>query len=564
MPRSLRLALSTLVLCVLAVAGCEGRSPTGGKSGSPPPPAKAEQPIELSIVYGSEKKTWFEEQARAFERASTRTRSGRPIRVVSKPMGSGEAADAILRGELKPHVYSPASSAYVNLLNHKWLSQAGKTQAIAPAGDPLVLSPVVIAMWKPMAEALGWPTKQLGWTSLLEVNANPEGWAAHGRPEWGKFKLGHTHPEFSNSGLLSVLAEAYAGAKKTRGLTAEDLAEAKTQQFISSVEGTLVHYGKSTGFFADKMLERGPAYISAAVLYENLVIESYSKPTPFPLVAIYPKEGTFWSDHPYSVLEADWVGAEEKEAAQAFLAFLKQQPAQERALQLGFRPANPSIKIVSPIDAAHGVDPLQPQTLLEVPRAEVLVELLSVWSKNKKATEVVFIFDKSGSMHGKPLQEAKEGAKAFLSHLGDQDTATLIFFDHVVHPPIGPVQIGRGRDELLARIDGAVASGGTALYDAIASGRKLALERAAKRPGRIHAVVVMTDGKDESSKASLAAVKSTLGGEGGDEVRLFTIAYGQAADPRVLDQLAEAAKGASAKGTSENIVQVYQDVAAFF
>ena len=74
-----------------------------------------------------------------------------------------------------------------------------------------------------MAEALGWPGKRLGWRDLLKVNAGGEGWGRLGRPEWGAFKLGHTHPEYSNSGLLSVLAEAYAGARKTRGLVADDL-----------------------------------------------------------------------------------------------------------------------------------------------------------------------------------------------------------------------------------------------------------------------------------------------------------------------------------------------------
>src|SRR5262249_26331326 len=157
--------------------------------------------------------------------------------------------------EIKPHVFSPASGAYVTLMNRAWLSQAGHTSALCPPGEPVVLSPLVIAMWRPMAEALGWPKKALGWKDLLSVNANPKGWGAQGHPEWGPFKLGHTHPEFSNSGLLSILAEAYAGAKKTRGLTAADVQAKATKDLVAGVEKTIVHYGKSTGFFADKMLE---------------------------------------------------------------------------------------------------------------------------------------------------------------------------------------------------------------------------------------------------------------------------------------------------------------------
>jgi Ca-activated chloride channel family protein len=36
---------------------------------------------------------------------------------------------------------------------------------------------------------------------------------------------------------------------------------------------------------------------------------------PFPVVAIYQKEGTFWSDHPAGVVERDWVTPEHREAA---------------------------------------------------------------------------------------------------------------------------------------------------------------------------------------------------------------------------------------------------------
>src|SRR5262249_10154447 len=114
-------------------------------------------------------------------------------------------------------------------------------------------------------------------------------------------------------------------------------------------------------------------------------------------------EGTFWSDHPYAILDAEWVGADERQAAETFLAFLKGKPAQERALALGFRPADPAIAVGAPIDAAHGVDPKQPQTILPVPEAGVLSKLLTMWQANKKGADVIFVFDKSGSMGGRPL-----------------------------------------------------------------------------------------------------------------------------------------------------------------
>jgi len=561
-----------LLLALAAVFACNEAPGTGAGKESRAGEAKSSAAaVRVVVAYGSEKKTWLDEQARAFGESGAKTPSGRPIQIELASMGSGEAVQAIVSGALKPHVFSPASSAYIGLLNQAWLSrpaaQGGSraTTPIAPPGEPVVLSPVVIAMWKPMAEALGWPGKEIGWSDLIRVAQGSEGWAAHGHPEWGAFKLGHTHPEFSNSGLLSILAEAYAGARKTRGLSAADVDSAATREFLASVEETIVHYGKSTGFFADKMLERGPSYMSAAVLYENLVVESYRIRTeaPFPIVAIYPTEGTFWSDHPYAVLDAEWVGADERAAAGAFLEFLKARPAQERALALGFRPADPSIAIAAPIDAAHGADPAQPQTVLEVPPAPVLERLLAAWRQLKKPTAITLVMDVSGSMKGRPMKEAQAGARAFLSALHDRDEVTLVFFNNRVMPPIGPMRVGEKRGALIQRVEQAIAHGGTALYDAVATSYDRALGRARGAPGRIHAVVVLTDGRDEHSRSTLDQLNRRFSREE-DPLKLFAIAYGEKADDSVLASMAEAAQGASLRGTAESIVQVYQDMAAFF
>lgn len=554
---------------LLLAAGCGGKKEEG-KEGSPPaagdasagqatPPGPA---VEVSILYGSEKKTWLEQQIKAFNASQAK------VHVTGKAIGSGEAMTAILEGSEKPTVFSPASTAYVTLLDQQWQSRDNHTKPLAPAGEPLVLSPIVIAMWKPMAETLGWPTKPIGWKTILDVGKSPKGWGAFKRPEWGTMKLGHTHPEYSNSGLLSVLAIAYAGAGSTRGITAADLP--KIEPFMAQVEDSIVHYGKSTGFFADKMIERGPTYLSASVLYENLVIESYSRTPapPMPLVAIYPVEGTFWSDHPFSVLDAEWVTPKQRDGAATFLAFLKARPAQESALALGFRPVDRTIKIAAPIDAAHGVDPLQPQTLLEVPDGAMLDQLLATWRKTKKHADVVFVFDKSGSMNGQPMNEAKKGAKAFLDTLDAHDQVTLVFFDHTVYPPFGPVEVGKSKADLVARIDGISAGGDTAVYQATNKALELLAARRTLSAHHIRAVVVMTDGMDNKSTIKLDQLRAKLRGSGESErqATVFTIAYGAGATESIeaLQGLATDGGGSFSQGSVDSIIQIYRDIASFF
>jgi Ca-activated chloride channel family protein len=564
---------AVVVAAVACVSGCKkdaGAPPAGTAApGAPAAPTPPRGAVEVTIAYGSEKKAWIEEQIASFNASAPKLPSGATAWVSGKAMGSGEAVEEILAGRLHPTVFSPASGAYLAILNDRWLSQGGHTAPLAATGDSLVLSPIVIALWKPMAEALGWPKRPLGWADIIKASRDTAGWGAHGRPEWGRFKLGHTHPDFSSSGLLAVLAEAYAGAGKKRGLAPADLASAKTRGFMQAVEASIVHYGKSTGFFAERMVARGPGYLSAAVLYENLVIESYGggaaggQHADPPLVAIYPREGTFWADHPYCVLAN--ATPESAKGADLFLAHLKRREAQERALALGFRPADPAVAVGAPVDEAHGVDPKQPQTLLEVPPAPTLQALLETWRAVKKASDVTLVFDKSGSMQGQPLHEAKMGARAFLDNLSPRDQAALMFFDDRLYPLIGPLQMATGRAELGARVDGIIAGGGTALYDAVAQAFDGEKTRLAATPDHIHAIVVMTDGNDEGSQLSLEALRARLPkGEEGAPVKIFTIGYGPEAKTEPLAAIADAGDGTLSKGNLENIVQVYRDIASFF
>ncbi len=288
--------------------------------------------------------------------------------------------------------------AFIKLGNAQSRADSGKE--LVDETRNLVLSPVVIAMWKPMAEALGWGPKSVGWAEILRLAQDPKGWESLGHPEWGQFKFGHTHPEFSNSGLISLLAETYAAAGKVRGLSLEDVAKPETGNYLESIERSVVHYGSSTGFFGKTLFANGPQYHSAAVLYENMVTESYDQKyqLQFPIVAIYPREGTFWSDHPVGIVDKPWVSDEHKEAAGNYINWLLEGPQQERGLKFGFRPADVKIPLTAPLDLAHGVDPKEPRTILELPPTNVMDAVIKLWRQRKKHSDVLIVMDQSGSM----------------------------------------------------------------------------------------------------------------------------------------------------------------------
>jgi Ca-activated chloride channel homolog len=556
-----------LFLGLLLALGCarctsapsDSSSGAGASSGTSTP-ANA---LEVVFTYGSEKEAWIKEVTDAFNRSGQKIADGRPIKVTAIPMGSGECIDELLAETRKAHLTSPASAAFIKLGNAQSRAKTGKD--LIPATDNLVLSPVVIVMWKPMAEALGWGKKPIGWSDILALAKDPGGWRTRGFPQWGDFKFGHTHPQFSNSGLAALIAEVYAGSKKTTGLTRDDLQAKGVATFVDDIERSVVHYGSSTGFFGREMFASGPQYLSAAVLYENMVIEASSQSgLAFPVVAVYPKEGTFWSDHPVGLVDRPWVTPAHKEAAKIYMQYLLSRPQQERAIAHGFRPGLVEVPLAAPIDVAHGVDPKEPQTTLEVPAPEVINGILDLWRDHKKRSDVTLVFDTSGSMQDEgKIVSARDGAKQLISLLDDADEFSLLPFSTVVSPAGESIRVKTGRNEATTKIDGLFPEGKTALYDAIDAAYQRVVTRA--RPDRIQAIVVLTDGEDTSSRIKLEELLQRIKASAETRpVKVFTIAYGREANRQILQAIATATHARSYDGTPQNIVGVFKDVSTFF
>ncbi|PWT94434.1 MAG: VWA domain-containing protein [Acidobacteria bacterium] len=543
------------LLVVFLISGCRTEDKSKQTSSQP------KNALEIVFTYGSEKENWIKDVTEKFNRENHKSTSGKPIFVNAIPMGSGECIDELLAGRRKAHLTSPASAAFIKLGNAQSRAKTGKD--LIAATDNLVLSPVVIAMWEPMAKAIGWGSKPIGWSDILSLAKNAQGWSAYQHPEWGRFKFGHTHPEFSNSGLISVLAEVYAGSGKAANLSVADVENPKVGEYVSEIEKSVVHYGSSTGFFGRKMFENGPDYLSAAVLYENMIIESHSQ-TTLPVVAIYPKEGTFWSDHPVGIVERDWVTPEHRAAAKTYLQYLLDRPQQEKAMTYGFRPGVVEIPLAAPIDTDHGVDPREPKTTLEVPSVEVMDAVTRLWHEDKKHADVVLVFDTSGSMKDEnKIASARTGSLQLLSMLGDEDTFSLLPFSSTSNWSIRSSVLKSTRPNVDQTLRSLFPSGGTALYDAIDSGYQYALQN--QQPNRISAVVVLTDGADTDSKMNFQTLLQRIHFDNEKRtIRVFTIGYGSDAQKDILKQIADSTQAKFYEGTPDNIRSVFQEISTFF
>lgn len=66
------------------------------------------------------------------------------------------------------------------------------------------------------------------------------------------------------------------------------------------------------------LMKKELPYLDATVLSENLVVDAYEGPfkgkLAHPLVAIYPKEGTFWVDYPVGIVQREWVSRDHTKA----------------------------------------------------------------------------------------------------------------------------------------------------------------------------------------------------------------------------------------------------------
>src|SRR5918996_539462 len=307
-----RSQIAILVLAAAAVIALfsAGDGDDGGGGGGREAPEGA---LRISFAYSPEKEKLLVPLIRRFN-DERREVGGQAVFVQGEVASSGDAESKIARGRLEPVVWSPASSLWGRLLNFE------ADRPLAPDESPsIVRTPLVIAMWEPFARALGWPSKQIGFEQIIQLARSNQGFADYGHPEFGRFKLVHTNPDFSTSGLEAVVAEYYAATGKKEGLTEQDVSASAARRIVRDIERSIVHYGDTTLFIADQMRQNGPGYASAVAMEEVTLLDFNKNRGSQPrLVALYPPEGTLYSDNPFIVLDAPWVSGAERAAATRF------------------------------------------------------------------------------------------------------------------------------------------------------------------------------------------------------------------------------------------------------
>lgn len=557
-------------LTLTACAG-DGDSASIGEDGCTP----------VVVATSSEKVNLMEELGKAFKKSRQHDDLDTCASVYAINVSSGQGATIL--GEdpdswpladraYWPTIWSPASTIWTDRVAATGMSSLAKAKSFTR-------TPVVFGVPESMARALGYPKKPIGLKDVAKLVADPQGWASVGKPLWGSFKIAKTNPNTSTTGLSMILMQAYAASEKTDRLTAADVTAAAS--FSRTFESGAIHYGDTTGnvlktLYGDASRGSGSAYVSAVAIEETSLFnynhgnpDSHTvqpgevlTPPSEKLVAVYPSGGSMWSDNPAVVLDSPWVSGAQRTAGTAFVKYLQTKAAQEILPKYGFRPLDPKADVSQYLNAKIGIDPAQPTITLPKPGPDVVSVAIDQWTDIRKPSAVLELVDISASMTteiggGKTrLDGAIDGARSTLAHFRRTDEIGVWTFTTGISSKYGQnivplrefaplgTDLERLKDSMLDLRHAQM--GGTPLYDAIARSYDYMLTQA--QTGRINAIIVLSDGEDTDSAASLQSLLVKLNasakeGATAAPVRIFTIAYGEDANAKILERIAKATGG---------------------
>jgi len=331
----------------------------------------------LTMVYSSEKKGWIEDLVVQFKEWYYQ-RTNRTISVDFRSMGSREMVIALQTGEIKPILWSPASSLQVSLCDSLIPGMINFSDVYN-----FIYSPTIIGTWN------NTPYVNItGFADLREFAIAP-----------GDLRFAHTDPRLSNSGYTSMMMQIAAYFNYTTNafynasqltvdnLTDEHYIDDNLAEWLSGIEQEADYYGKSTGYLAEKAKTDYQVFY----VYENIIIDLNNDPNlNKKAIAIYPKEGLFMNNHPFCILNGDWVSEHDKEVARLYLEFMGLNISIVQAFRRGFRPVDPSIledssynqTFAQYFNKQYGVSYAPPEIVHGVPEDPLVLSYVTdVWLK---------------------------------------------------------------------------------------------------------------------------------------------------------------------------------------
>ncbi len=180
---------------------------------------------------------------------------------------------------------------------------------------------------------------------------------------------------------------------------------------------------------------------------------------------------------------------------------------------------------------------------------------LPLQQQKRVPINVALVIDKSGSMQGEKITNAKKAAIMAVEHLRPDDIISVITYDHQAEILL-PATKASDKELIIQKINNLKAGGSTALYDG--------MEKAAKEirkfldRKRVNRIVLVSDGLANvgpSTPEELGKLGAALGEE---NISVTTIGLGLAYNEDLMTQLAKKSDG------NHSFVEEASDLLAFF
>ncbi|ALG68088.1 VWA domain-containing protein [Beggiatoa leptomitoformis] len=160
--------------------------------------------------------------------------------------------------------------------------------------------------------------------------------------------------------------------------------------------------------------------------------------------------------------------------------------------------------------------------------------------ENTSPVNVALVIDKSGSMQGQKIQQAKAAAKIAVERLRKDDIISIVSYDHQVDVLL-PATKATDKQMIYAAIDKIVADGNTALYDGVQKGAD-ELRKFLTR-NQINRLVLVSDGLANvgpDTPQALGELGAKLSQAG---ISVTTIGLGLGYNEDLMTQLAKQSEG---------------------
>ena len=423
---------------------------------------------------------------------------GKTVSVSVRKITSGEVVTYINAGAYEPEVYIPSNYAWGMMLEASGVG-------IEKIEDRIAGNTAGLLIKKDVYDSFISEYGEATVANVLTASIN------------GNLTFAYTNPYTSSTGLniLTAMLKSFDENDPLSSKASEALLEYQKNSPPVAYTTAVLRSQASKGVI-NAMVMEAQAYVNTPELRDYVYIPAGIR-----------------HDHP--VYTFDWDSNDEKQVAQMFVEYCKNDNNQKLATEKGFNLH----------DDYKGQDPGLNGTQY--------VSAQKVWKQNKnggKPIVAVFIADVSGSMDGEPINSLKDSLVKSSVYIGEEHYVGLVSYssDVTVNLPIAqfdPTQQAYFSGE----VKNLTASGGTATYDAVLVAMDMIEKKLAEVPGAKPMIFLLTDG-EQNEGYSLNRISGIVGGL---QIPVYTIAYNYSGDGD-LEKISGINEAAAINANSDDIV----------